>query len=1003
MMHSNQSDPHKSFGISGQHAIQNLKRTAVIMTALLVFSSALIGWYAWIDEQADTVVNLTTITTLEAKAVDGYFNHLTVALKGLADDLTRQDDQIDLDQAYTLIKRFREIHSELFNVTLIRTDGQILVTAKNPPGTIQATLAKELSFTTFIDEVKQGKVSGVGQPLVGIVNNVVIVPLRYAIKDRQGKLSYIISANMPHEHLRSSWVEAPITATATIGLMRDNGFLLSRYPVPENLSLQQIYGQPRTGALINHLQSSGFPMQGVIQGPSSLDGTDFLNAYHRLPNSHATLFVSLPMSAIRASWWKRVNGIFGVLFLLQIGGLLTYRFAVRRQHAWNDEQRRLEVAAQVSEQRFRRLISHNNAIILQIESSSGRILDANDAAVKFYGWSHQVLCGMNIQDINQMNPEQLLAERQAATTEQRSYFVFPHRLANGEIRTVEVHSTPIDNGSQPILVSIVHDITDRVSHEKQIEILQLEQKAILNSRMVGIVKVNNRIVVWANDSFADMLGYTIGELIGQSTRVAYPSDQAFDEFGASAYRAMQTGGTFRSEVQLLRKDGSLGWFDLSGVMLYLDGAEAIWAFVDITDRRLLEANLDMDRHYLEQMVEDRTASLSIAKEAAETANLAKSTFLTNMSHELRTPMNGIMGMTALALRLATDPKQKDYLQKAEASTLRLLRIINDVLDISRIEADRLTLANTRFVIGDIFDHVHDAVDVVAHQKGIGLHFSGDEHRTLQGLVGDPTRIGQVLLNLVGNAIKFTDSGTIDIRLLPIITEGDKLRLVFEIQDTGIGMRPEDQARVFLPFEQVDGSSTRSHGGTGVGLFLCKQMVARMGGAITVDSRFGIGSTFRFSVLVARASDDSECNVTAVSSQAYEELKAQFPHTSVLLAEDDPVNSEVVKELLESANLMVVIAIDGADAVSAASQAQFDLILMDLKMPTMNGIEATYAIRAIKQYKVTPIVAVTANAFIEDRENCIRAGMNDYISKPFTPDQLYEVVLKWLRIAKSKNS
>jgi signal transduction histidine kinase/ActR/RegA family two-component response regulator len=409
-----------------------------------------------------------------------------------------------------------------------------------------------------------------------------------------------------------------------------------------------------------------------------------------------------------------------------------------------------------------------------------------------------------------------------------------------------------------------------------------------------------------------------------------------------------------------------------------------------------ETELERYREHLEQLVESRTAALSIAKDAAETANRAKSIFLANMSHELRTPMNGIMGMSSLALRRATDPKQVDYLHKVESSALHLLGIINDVLDISNIEANRLTLANTRFCIGEILDHVRGNVEVAAKNKGIALGFSGVEQMTKQALLGDPIRLGQVLLNLVGNAIKFTESGSINVRLLPVVTVGDKLQLLFEVQDTGIGIRPEDQGRLFLPFEQVDGSSTRARGGTGLGLFLCKQLVERMGGAISVDSQFGIGSTFRFSVLATFVPEGSERNDTAGATRCREELKAKFFGATVLLAEDEPTNQKVIKDLLEAANLLVFMVGDGKEAVAAANEGRFDLILMDLKMPTMDGIEATYTIRAINVHHHTPIVALTANEFTEDRDSCIRAGMNDYISKPVTTDQLYEVVLKWLR-------
>jgi PAS domain S-box-containing protein len=851
-MISDHSPPHPGQGIRGQSSIQNFTRTAAILTVLLFLSAAAIGWYAWIDEKADAVSNLTTITTLEAQATDGYFTHLNAALQGLAEDLTRQNEQINLDQAYLQVKRFREIHAELFNVTLIQPDGELLLTAKTAPGSTHASLAKETSFITYIDELKQGREQQIGQPLVGVVSNVVIVPLRYAIKDRQGKLRYILSANLTHDYLRSAWVEAPITAKAAIGLMRDNGFLLSRYPVPADLPLQQVYGKPRTGALINHLRETGFPMQGYVQGQSSLDGPDFLNVFHRLPNFSATLFVALPMSALRESWWKRVSGTYLVLLLLQIGGFVTYRYAVRRQTAWNAEHDRLEAAMRESEQRFRKLISHNNAIILQIEPSSGRILDANAAAEKFYGWSHDELCAMSIQDINQLDPEQVATERQAAATDQCNYFVFPHRLASGEIRTVEVHSTPITINDQAILVSIIHDITERKQVQDQVERLVAEQQAILKNKLIGIVTVRDRHIVWANPAFEAMLGYAQGELAGTPTRRNYSSEKTYLAFGAAAYSALSKGHTYRDEVEHVRKDGSRIYVDVSGESLNVATGESLWCFMDITDHKQAEVELEQHRHHLERLVEDRTVALSIAKEAAEAASRAKSMFLANISHELRTPMNGIMGMTGVALRRVTDPKTNELLGKAMASADRLLLLLNNLIDISKMEAERFTLDRDTFMMETVLDNLQTHIGQKAEVKGV--HFNLDIAPEVTGhtLVGDPVRLGQVLATLIENAIKFTDDGSVTLRAQVAKETSGDVRLRFEVQDTGIGIAADDQHHLFTLFEQVDGSVTRKYGGTGLGLIICKRLVELMGGSIGVSSKIGEGSTFWFAVRLDKA-------------------------------------------------------------------------------------------------------------------------------------------------------
>jgi diguanylate cyclase (GGDEF)-like protein/PAS domain S-box-containing protein len=243
------------------------------------------------------------------------------------------------------------------------------------------------------------------------------------------------------------------------------------------------------------------------------------------------------------------------------------------------------------EQRFQKLISHNNAIIIQVDPESGKILDANESACKFYGWSQEALCTMTIQEINQLSPDEVALERESAFREERNYFIFPHRLANGETRMVEVHSTPVNMGTRSVLVSIIHDITQRIRNAEQIERLMQEQDAILNSRIVGIVKLKDRDFVWTNTAFAEMLGYTKEEMIGQNTRINYLSDEAYADLGCAAYPVMQRGEIFRTEIQLKRKDGQSGWFELSGGQLGMGIGESIWAFVDISKRKQSEHEL----------------------------------------------------------------------------------------------------------------------------------------------------------------------------------------------------------------------------------------------------------------------------------------------------------------------------------------------------------------------------------------------------------------------------
>jgi PAS domain S-box-containing protein len=433
-----------------------------------------------------------------------------------------------------------------------------------------------------------------------------------------------------------------------------------------------------------------------------------------------------------------------------------------------------------------------------------------------------------------------------------------------------------------------------------------------------------------------------------------------------------------------------------GVAFLLVSAIAIALLVDIRKRKRLEAVVAKHTGHLEAVVAERTAALSEAKESAEAASRAKSTFLANMSHELRTPMNAIMGMTGLALRQSPPAGLQMQLKKIEQASQHLLAVINDILDISKIEAGHLELERIDFRLGAVTENLHSLLAQRAGEKGLKLDIDLPPALSSLCLRGDPVRLGQILLNLMINAIKFTDQGKVTLQISQIRADEQSACLGFEITDSGIGISEADQRRLFNAFEQADNSMSRKYGGTGLGLAISKHLVHLMGGEIGMRSEIGRGSTFWFRLCLEKCATPANPAANADSARL---LQQYFAGTRILLAEDEPINQEVSLGLLEDVGLCVDIAEDGEQAVALASRNDYALILMDMQMPNMNGIDATRAIRALPAYAHTPILAMTANAFIEDRQQCLDAGMNEHLSKPVDPDRLFATVYKWLQASR----
>jgi len=524
--------------------------------------------------------------------------------------------------------------------------------------------------------------------------------------------------------------------------------------------------------------------------------------------------------------------------------------------------------------------------------------------------------------------------------------------------------------------------------------------AILDGTNVGTWEwniQNGKVII--NERWANIIGYDLAEMqpVNFQTWVGFvhPEDIQTSQFLLEQHFSGEIP-YYECVVRMRHKDGHWVWvLDRGRIATWAADGKPLWMFgthQDITAQKMAEQELLAHRDHLEELVSIRTHDLSIAKDAADAASRAKSAFLSNMSHELRTPLHGILGLGNILKGKINDQHSRLLVAKLLTTASHMNDVVNNVLDLARIEAGRFVIKNAEFSTATLKEKLDSICAINAQAKGLEYKANFDLPPRVHG---DSVQILQVLINIVGNAIKFTEHGSIHVSAFVLSEESSRLRLCFEVRDTGIGIPPEKLESIFEDFEQADGGINRKYGGSGLGLAITRRLVQMMEGETQVESQPGIGSLFRFEITVGKVASHDPGGATEASPAPPVNLLGAH----ILVVDDEPLNGMILTDILAEHHVNVSLAENGQSAIDLAKTEHFDLILMDMQMPVLNGLAATEQIRQLPGYETTPIIALTANVQPEHKAQAEGAGMNDFLGKPFNGEVLLAKISYWLQASK----
>jgi len=945
--------------------LRQLHRFALLAGLLLAAVTALYGWQTWRDMRTDKMGVLQSVLALTQQSVDRYLVQMQLAMGELADNTLSDAGLRDLARAQRLLARFTLVHPELRAVHLVDMQGQVLASSTTTSLTGLPSTSTQRDYAAIRASLKVGEPFVLTHPFLGPLVHQWILPMRYTLRDAAGVPIGFLVAVAPADMLQGFWRDAPIVANAHIAAIADDGYLLTRYPLPAGADPAVVYGQPRTGALRQHLLAQHFPQSGYVEGRDVIAQQDSASVFRRLDHFPITLVVATPLSALSTSWWQGMQFALLLAGLLALTGTLVYRrdqaSLGRSLRERVGHEQAMEVALDslaASEQALQQELDSQADAICRVDAK-GRVQFVNqaycdafgvdraaftggtwhsatvaedvpvverrlaamsplspdclvecrmqmaDGQVRWYQWSNRARFDaqgllVDLQGVGRDVTDRKTAERALAVAMAEAADLYEHspqglhslgpdgtflrindtelawlgrrredvlgRLrwldvctpdgaavferafpafraglpiealpftllsTDGSTRRVSISASAIldDAGHYVMSRTVVQDVEALRRSEEQADQLARSLAAMLDTELVAVVRVKNGLIEWANRGTSRIFGYPADQLLAQPMAMLLGTDEA----RRLADRRDAQGSPWHAErlqFQHHRHDGSQVWLDASGMALSEDGRAYMWVMADITATKQAEAS------------RLRAVELGAETRQMQAATRLKGIFLANMSHELRTPLNAVIGFAQLlqAGHIAPDsPKYASYIQRIATSGLELLSLIDTMLDAMQLEAGRLHFhpvpVDLRRTVSEVLGTLQPKLTAGQISPTVNIAAA------LSTVVIDPLRLEQVLFQLVGNAIKFSaQGGEIAIRALP----ESATRFRIEVQDHGIGVTAEDQARLFVDFGQLHEGNTKPYPGTGMGLSLVRRLVEAQGGRAGVRSEPGQGSVF----------------------------------------------------------------------------------------------------------------------------------------------------------------